>query len=98
MATHELKIDPEPYLAIIRGLKSHEWRKDDRGGYAVGDILVLREWQPTTGYTGNVFRVVVTYVSRDYGVPEGWCVMSVRRSEGPSFESMMQAFYGENDG
>jgi hypothetical protein len=86
MTTHELKTWPEYFEAIIRGDKSHEIRKDDRG-FAVGDVLHLREWDPTEdpnshdtalGYTGRSMDVDVTYVSRrDAGVPDGFVVMSI---------------------
>lgn len=44
--THELKTWPEPFAAVLAGTKRHEIRVDDRG-YAVGDVLVLKEWDPT---------------------------------------------------
>lgn len=44
---HYFKIHPEPFEAVLLGIKSHEVRKDDRGVRPrPGDLLVLREWQP----------------------------------------------------
>lgn len=42
---HELKTWPRYFDAVKRGDKSFEVRRDDRG-YAVGDTLVLREFEP----------------------------------------------------
>jgi hypothetical protein len=42
---HELKTWPEPFAALAAGLKTFEFRRDDRG-FAVDDVLVLREWAP----------------------------------------------------
>lgn len=45
MTTHELKTWPEYYEPVAAGLKTWEYRKDDRP-YAAGDVLHLREWCP----------------------------------------------------
>jgi hypothetical protein len=46
MRTHDLKCWPAPFAAVLSGEKKHEIRVDDRG-FAVGDVLHLREWDPT---------------------------------------------------
>lgn len=48
---HDLKTLPEYYDAVDKGVKTYELRFDDRN-YAVGDMLILREWQDGK-YTGR---------------------------------------------
>lgn len=95
-AAHELKTSPEYFNAVQSGLKTFEYRRDDRTPrYAVHDVLRLREWQPNYShgedqygclasfpphYTGRELLVVVTYVARGGIIPPGFCVMSVVRA------------------
>jgi len=65
---HTLKCWPEWFAALAAGTKTLELRPDDRG-YAVGDTLLLREWDPTTAaYTARALTATVTHVLRD---PDG---------------------------
>lgn len=48
---HILKTWPNYWEATRDGRKKFEWRKDDRG-YEVGDVLVLRQWDPAPCRTG----------------------------------------------
>lgn len=75
--THELKTWPEPFSAILRGNKRHEVRVNDRG-FNEGDVLHLREWDPDTKqYTRDGVFMVVTYISRGFGLPENLVCMSI---------------------
>lgn len=83
MKTHVLKTWPEHWDAVEAGLKTFEWRRDDRG-YAVGDIPVLRRFDPSTE-TYDVDKqpiyLRVTHLLRGpsvFGIPEGYVVMSIR--------------------
>ena len=79
MTTHDLKIWPEPFVAILTGDKPYEYRHDDRG-FAVDDVLHLREWDPDTGaYTGSWANADVTHITRgpEFGVPVGFVVMGI---------------------
>ena len=78
---HKLKAWPEPFWSVVQGRKRHEFRKNDRD-FRVGDTLALHEWDPNTErYSGHVVKLYVTYASYgpDFGIPEGYVVMSVRR-------------------
>lgn len=58
MKTHRLKSWPEPFRAMIEGLKTFDLRVDDRE-YEVGDILHLEEFKPCSkcGGCGRVWDV-----------------------------------------
>lgn len=74
MTTHELKCWPYSFEALLEGMKTWEFRKDDRH-YKVGDVLVLREFNPNmpphVEYTGRIVRKRVTYVDylTQFGAP-----------------------------
>lgn len=108
---HVLKCWPEPFDAVVRGIKRHEYRKDDRG-YAVGDSLLLTYWDPTPcplsagsiGYNPKRWTYCqVTYVGRGFGIPDGFAVLSIM-SQSPhelSFNQIPSSVRGssvENEG
>lgn len=81
---HDLKTDPEAFDAVLRGLKTHELRLDDRR-YTVGDVLRLHETRHTGAqmaagapleFTGRQCRRVVSHILAGYGLAPGWCVLS----------------------
>lgn len=77
---HELKTWPESFGHLRTGRKTAELRRDDRG-YRVGDVLRLREWDPTTrSFTGRNAERLVTHVLRDrpeFGLLEGFVLLSL---------------------
>lgn len=78
MKTIGLKILPAYFKAVADGRKAFELRKDDRG-YEAGDRLVLKEWDD--GYTGRFLFATVSFVLRgapEYGLEEGWCILSLK--------------------
>ena len=79
MATHELKTWPEFYLALEKGRKTFEVRKDDRG-FMVGDLLVLKEWDPRRElYTGREMHKEVSYrmPGGQFGIQPGYVVLGL---------------------
>lgn len=85
-STHQIKLWPEFYEAVMDGRKTFEIRRDDRdGGFHVGDYLILREWDPADakrGYTGKQTSRRVSYVlsGGQFGVEEGFVVMGLEVS------------------
>lgn len=64
MKIHELKTWPIYFDAIAEGVKTFEWRKNDRD-YFAGDFLILKEWSPDDEeYTGREIKVFVPYLLR----------------------------------
>lgn len=83
---HILKTDPEVFQAVMSGAKTFEIRLNDRG-YAVGDVLGLRETKHTGAemragaplvYTGRECQRFVSRVLTGYGLADGWCCLSFR--------------------
>jgi len=75
---HELKILPEYFDAVRSGDKRFELRKNDRDFHS-GDILRLKEWDGKE-YTGEELDVLVRYVLYgidEYGLAEGYCILSI---------------------
>lgn len=55
--THELKIYPKYFEAILDGKKTFEIRKDDRD-FQVGDSIVLKEWD-NIKYSGREIQAII---------------------------------------
>ena len=80
---HDLKTWPGVFNATLSGRKTAEYRFNDRN-FKCGDYLNLREYQPESEtYTGESLLVEITHIVRggNFGIPEGYCVMSVRLSK-----------------
>ena len=73
---HELKILPEYFVAVAKGLKTFEIRKNDRN-FEVGDILILNEIHYySRNSTGRSVEKKVTYIT-DYAQKENYVVMAI---------------------
>ena len=77
---HRLKTWPEYYNAIIRGDKSFEVRRNDRG-FETGDVVELMEWNPATKqYTGRSTTFEIGFIiDSDFGLQSGFCAFSLKR-------------------
>ncbi len=79
--THDLKTWTAVFDSLLTRAKSFEVRRDDRD-FAVGDLLLLREWDNDAGeYTGRSMRALVTYLlpGGQFGIEAGYVCMSIKR-------------------
>lgn len=75
---HELKILPKYFVRA----KNFELRKNDRD-FQVGEIVVLREWDAESGYTGRYSAHVIKYIlenAKEYGFADGYCILALSDS------------------
>lgn len=78
MTEHELKCWPEYYAPLADGRKPFELRRNDRP-YAVGDILIEREYEPVTRtYSGRQCRALVTYTLTGMGLQPGYVALGIK--------------------
>lgn len=88
MTVHKLKILPQYFEVVSSMEKPFEVRKNDRD-YQVGDILILREWEPhqdgpfvpSGGFTGNSVERKVSYVlpGGQFGIDPEYVVLGLKR-------------------
>jgi hypothetical protein len=81
MKTHNLKIWPEFYAAVVLGLKRCEVRFNDRD-YKYGDHLILHEWCPEAKwYTGAIVEVIITHILSEEvpGLCLGYVCLSIEK-------------------
>lgn len=63
MKVHNLKIKPEYFRDVVRGIKTFEVRQNDRN-FGVGDIITLREFE-NDKFIGNFVNVEIVYILDD---------------------------------
>jgi uncharacterized protein DUF3850 len=76
--THRLKTWVDVFAETWKGLKTFEFRLNDRD-FQVGDCLILEEFEHVgENYTGRSINEIVTSISHgpEWGIPKGYCVMS----------------------
>lgn len=77
--THDLKVWPEYFAPLHARAKTFEIRNNDRG-FAVGDRLRLREFDPhRQAYTGRETVRVVSYLSH-FAQRDGFVVLGFAAS------------------
>lgn len=76
----ELKTWPEYFEPLLSDDKTFEARVDDRD-FAVGDLLILREWDPAKGYTGRRTERRISYIldGDQFGIAKGTVVLALKR-------------------
>lgn len=78
---HEVKISSRYFEKVKSGVKTFEYRKDDRD-YKVGDRLKLMEYDLEIGRcTGNILEVEITYILRhgDFKISSNYVIMSIKK-------------------
>lgn len=88
-AIHHVKCHPHSFSQTRERKKDFEVRLDDRG-YAVGDVLVMHEWDPerakvreAEGYTGPEVRGTIACIVANFaGLAPGYVVLGVKWTEG----------------
>lgn len=90
LTTIKLKIWPEFFERVISGHKRAEFRKNDKD-FQEGDLIILQEWSPKSGrYTGRKTQVEISDVISGgyFGIPEGYCMFSIRKPTQPRSDKM----------
>lgn len=78
---HDLKTWPDPFKAVQADTKRAEFRRYDRG-FKVGDMLHLREWNPSTEeFTGNDCFRIITDLQTGFDITNGYVMISIRVAE-----------------
>ncbi|ALS22175.1 DUF3850 domain-containing protein [Paenibacillus naphthalenovorans] len=78
---HELKTWSEYFHKLKTEEKTFEVRKNDRN-FKVGDLLLLREYNPNTGYTNEVCWRKITYILDDPNfVKDGFVILGIKNAE-----------------
>ena len=76
MTVHEVKILPIYFEPVLKGIKTFEIRKNDRG-YHVGDSILLKEWEGDH-YSGREALFDITYLLENYeAIPKDYVIMSI---------------------
>lgn len=91
MKVHELKILPKYFNSVVSGEKTFELRKDDRG-FEVGDILILKEFNPNKKYetiegdeshfSGRKILKEINYILKDetesMGLSKDYAILGIK--------------------
>lgn len=79
--THALKTTPAFFADIKSGSKPFEVRKNDRN-FKVGDRILLQEYHPEKGYTGEEWEGSITYILDDAEFcKKGFVVFAIKERE-----------------
>ena len=75
---HNLKCWPGFFQAMLDGLKTFDYRKNDRN-FQVGDTTVQKEYDPLgRAFTGRLLQGDIKFIVTEApGLPKGYCVMQL---------------------
>jgi flagellar biosynthesis/type III secretory pathway chaperone len=78
---HQLRILPQDYKSIKEGSKTFELREYDRD-FNIGDILVLKEYEETSGYTKREIIKEVSYLFKggEKGLDKEFCILGLKNT------------------
>src|ERR1043165_6707366 len=77
-ATHDLKISTAYFDPVMSNAKPFEVRNNRDRDFRVGDVLRLREWEMSNGYTSRECLRDVTYVLTDAPFcPPGFAILGL---------------------
>lgn len=79
---HQIKCWPDYFEPVLNGDKTFDVREDDRD-YQVGDLLIIREWDPDNGFTSRITIREITYKMDGgrFGIDENYCVLGIKTIE-----------------
>ena len=82
MRIHSLKVWPEFFEALESGKKTFEVRRDSDRGFAVGDMLNLKEFEPSPSgghYTDRQInrKIVYKLPGGKFGIDPDFCVLGL---------------------
>ena len=78
MKTHKLKILPEYFEDVAKGVKNFERRRNDRD-FKVGDKIILKEYKEGA-YTGRETTRVIEYILKggSYGLDPEYSILGTK--------------------
>lgn len=77
MKKYELRIWPEDYRAIVKGIKRYEVSENFQD-FHTGDTLILKEWGVgSQTFTGRVAQAEIIHMTviPNFIASKAWCVM-----------------------
>lgn len=75
---HQLKTVNPHFQDVASGKKTFEIRSEEDRTFSEGDILVLRQYDPDSGYSGVSMEVEVVHIVREY-LPPKMVVMGIKK-------------------
>lgn len=99
MRVHILKTWPGFFGAVLANEKNFEVRRDDGRGFAVGDALALKEYDPDTErFLRRSIARIITYrldLGPLMGIETDYCVLSLRCPTDAEYRAVKSEIGGE---